>query len=46
MAERVDELPGPVAPERVVQRLELGRARLQRPLPGRVGVFDSSMVST
>ena len=40
MAERVDELPGPVPPERVVQWLELGRAFRQCPLPDRVGILD------
>src|SRR5437773_4907061 len=41
--ERVDELAGAISPERVMDRLERFRARIQGPLPDRVGVLNGQM---
>src|SRR6185312_15214319 len=41
--ERVNELAGAVAPERVVQRLEYLGARVDGALPGRVGVLHGQV---
>ena len=43
MAEWVDELSGPVAPEGVVQRLDLRCARVESRLPRAVGILDREM---